>query len=161
MERSCPSSETLVTPDSGVGSPPLATSCAPRSPRSPNLQRRDCHMHDGRPPHPYYVDPDTGMSYWEPMIPEVATPAAVVPPGKGARVPPGGAAAAPPSMAGAERTVAKPSTVGMWSPRGVVAAEGGVISMPLLAPTAANTGGGSESGTQKRAEQAAGAADGK
>lgn len=160
MERSCPSSEMLVTPESGAGSPPLATSCAPRSPRSPNLLRRDCYMHDGRPPHPYYVDPDTGMSYWEPITPEVATPAAAAPPEQGALVPPGGAAAGELSMAGTERTVAKPSTVGMWSPRGLVAAKGGMLSMPLLAPTVASTGGGTGSGSQERVEQAPGAADG-
>lgn len=158
MELPCPSSETLVTPDNGVGGPPYTTSGAPRSPRSPNLQRRDCRMPDGRPPHPYYVDPDTGMSYWEPLAPEVSTPAAGAPrkaAGAAARGMAGGASATPQSMAN-ERTVAKPSTVGMWSPRGVVAAEGGVISMPLLAPTVAKTASGSGTDSQERTDQAAG-----
>ncbi|GAB0498007.1 hypothetical protein MMPV_009346 [Pyropia vietnamensis] len=162
MERPCPSSETLVTPDSGVGGPPYATGGAPCSPRSPNLQRRNCRMPDGRPPHPYYVDPDTGMSYWEPLTPEVSTPAAAAPrkmveaAARGAAGPASAASQSTPK----EWTVAKPSTVGMWSPRGVVAAEGGVISMPLLAPTVAKTGGGAGTSSQEQTEQAEGTSGG-
>lgn len=155
MERPCPSSAMPVTPDSGVGVPPYMTSSAPRSPRSPNLQRRDCRMHDGLPPHPYYVDPDTGMSYWEPLSPEVSTPSAAAATGQGAGAASEGPVVAQPSSAKAW-TVAKPSAAGVWSPRGVVAAQGGVISMPLLAPTVANAGGGGESGSQQKTEQATG-----
>lgn len=115
-------------------------------------------MHDGRPPHPYYVDPDTGMSYWEPLTSEVSTPAAEAA-GQGAGAAARGAAegteAAHPSS-DKEWTVSKPAVAGMWSPRGVVAAEGAVISMSPLAPTVANTGGAAGSGSQEPTEQAAG-----
>lgn len=147
-----------VTPDSGVGVPPYVSCKAPPSPRSPNLQRRDCRMPDGRPPHPYYVDPDTGMSYWEPLTPKVSTSAAAATQ-QGAGAAGHGAAEEtatdqPPSAKA--WTVTKPSAAGVWSPRGVVAAEGGVISMPPLAPTVANAGGEAGSGSQHPTEQATG-----
>jgi len=123
MERA--PSTAPVTPDCGVGSLRRTQSASAR------LIRRDCHMHDGRPPHTYYVDADTGVSYWEslPAQPEAKTPAAAATPT---------AAPAPSSATGASvkagvgcGIVSKPSTAGMWSPRGIVAGGGEVSPLPL------------------------------
>eukprot|EP00168_Porphyra_purpurea_P004188 TRINITY_DN148_c0_g1_i5.p3 TRINITY_DN148_c0_g1~~TRINITY_DN148_c0_g1_i5.p3 ORF type:complete len:146 (-),score=31.20 TRINITY_DN148_c0_g1_i5:431-868(-) len=110
MERA--PSAAPVTPESGVGSLRRTQSDSAR------LIRRDCNMHDGRPPHAYYVDADTGVSYWEPLPAQTEAKTAA-------------AATAPSSSTGASAkagaacgVVAKPSTVGMWSPRGIVSAGG-------------------------------------
>ncbi|OSX76981.1 hypothetical protein BU14_0166s0021 [Porphyra umbilicalis] len=122
MERA--PSAMPVTPEAGIGSLRRTQSASPR------LIRRDCDMHDGRPPHAYYVDADTGVSYWEslPGQPETKTPAAAA----------AAAAAAQSSSTGASvkagagcDIVAKPSTAGMWSPRGIVAGGGEVSPLPL------------------------------
>eukprot|EP00168_Porphyra_purpurea_P004186 TRINITY_DN148_c0_g1_i3.p2 TRINITY_DN148_c0_g1~~TRINITY_DN148_c0_g1_i3.p2 ORF type:complete len:130 (-),score=29.80 TRINITY_DN148_c0_g1_i3:480-869(-) len=114
MERA--PSAAPVTPESGVGSLRRTQSDSAR------LIRRDCNMHDGRPPHAYYVDADTGVSYWEPLPAQTEAKTAA-------------AATAPSSSTGASAkagaacgVVAKPSTVGMWSPRGDCVGRGGGVA---------------------------------